>query len=158
MNKEKIVEELNEYMKSIDTNLRVEEACGDLDLRYIDYFAACFKNFDLAKPTFYYIGEYEVVSAFLKNNYLGKFYRKAVELMDKYGAKYTVQVLPSEYGFLYKRCGDVNDLTVDELKLHDDAFHRRNNNHFTKSEIEELKKRDDVAIDWDKAIIKEVTD
>lgn len=30
--------------------------------------------------------------------------------------------------------------------------------HFTKNEIEELKKRDDIAIDWDKVELEEVDD
>ena len=64
--------------------------------------------------------------------------------------KYTVQVLNDSKSFLNKgRCS--NHCFLGEA-IEDVVYQ----SHFTQAEIDELKQRDDIAIDWDKAIVKEV--
>lgn len=63
--------------------------------------------------------------------------------------KYVVKVLPSEYGYL-TRVGSHGW----QVSLW--CAHGRVKSRFTQAEIKKLKQRDDIAIDWDKAIIKAV--
>lgn len=56
-----------------------------------------------------------------------------------------------ELGF--KPNGDIQYLIFTKPKNNDNL-----KSSFTKKEIEELKKRDDIAIDWDKAELEEVDD
>lgn len=67
--------------------------------------------------------------------------------------KYTIQVTANSddaYLNYHERSNHINfcdDIETDHVKT-----------RFTQSEIDELKQRDDLAIDWNKAIIKEVKD
>lgn len=64
--------------------------------------------------------------------------------------KYTVQVIKDDDGSYINRaidCGDIFLSSNDHVQT-----------NFTRSEIEKFMQRDDIAIDWDKAIIKEVHD
>lgn len=63
--------------------------------------------------------------------------------------KYTVQVFPGEYGYL-------NSASGEKFTIHssDDTEYWRA--HFTQAEINEFKKKHDLAIDWDKAIVEPV--
>ena len=66
--------------------------------------------------------------------------------------KYNVQVLLCDEGFLNQIVGDKSfclDSNYEDCSM---------KTGFTKSEIEEFKQRDDIAIDWDKAIIEPVED
>lgn len=64
--------------------------------------------------------------------------------------KYTIKVAPGEEGyFCVNQVNFIVDIT-DVRELGDWQT------HFTKSEIEQLKQRDDLAIDWDKAKIEPV--
>lgn len=64
--------------------------------------------------------------------------------------KYTVKVIPDDSTGYLSRDGDGT------LYFGDNTEQMNNHPSFTQSEIEEFKKRDDIAIDWDKAIIKPV--
>lgn len=64
--------------------------------------------------------------------------------------KYTVKVGPGNYGYLVV---NFYDFDISILGLVD---HQKWQSKFTKQEIEEFKNRDDLAIDWDKAIIEPV--
>ncbi len=66
--------------------------------------------------------------------------------------KYNVQVLLCNEGFLNQIVGDESFC----LGTHYEDGSVKTG--FTKSEIEEFKQRDDIAIDWDKAVIKPVED
>lgn len=63
--------------------------------------------------------------------------------------KYTVQVFPGETGYL-------NIIYGDKIALNDSGEGNDFHTHFTQAEINELKQREDLAIDWDKAIIEPV--
>lgn len=64
--------------------------------------------------------------------------------------EYTIQVFPNKYGFL----------NIDESNgtfFLSNLFQEANCQiYFTQAEIDELKQRKDLAIDWDKAAIEEV--
>lgn len=63
--------------------------------------------------------------------------------------KYTVQVLPGEYGYL-------NFIQGDRFSIHSSEAIDVCQTYFTQAEINEFKKKHDLAIDWDKAIIEPV--
>ena len=63
--------------------------------------------------------------------------------------KYTIQLIPNKEGFLNR------DSDGDFMVYSDEAVFEYQT-HFTKQEIEQLKQRDDLAIDWDKAKIEPV--
>lgn len=83
-------------------------------------------------------------------NALYKLQETPVE--DRYPVqKYNIQVIPDDsksylnYFILGKRFIFGSAFNTDDYQT-----------LFTKDEIEEMKKRDDIAVDWDKAIIEEV--
>ena len=63
--------------------------------------------------------------------------------------KYTIKVAPTSLGY-FGIDYDEGDVTIDSSK---NEFYQT---YFTKSEIEQLKQRDDLAIDWDKTKIEPV--
>lgn len=65
--------------------------------------------------------------------------------------KYTIKVAPTSLGY-FGIDYDEGDATIDSSK---NGFYQT---YFTKSEIEQLKSRDDLAIDWNKARIEPVED
>lgn len=83
---------------------------------------------------------------------IGKFLRTPIK--ERYpDKKYTIQAIANSdycylnYGKNSNRMTFCDDVETDYVKT-----------RFTQSEIDELKQRPDLAIDWDKAIIKEVKD
>lgn len=83
---------------------------------------------------------------------IGKFLRTPIKERYPY-KKYTIQAIANSdycylnYGKSSNRMTFCDDVETDCVKT-----------RFTQSEIDELKQRPDLAIDWDKAIIKEVKD
>ncbi|MBW3349870.1 hypothetical protein [Limosilactobacillus reuteri] len=65
--------------------------------------------------------------------------------------KYTIQVI-ANYDSAYLNCYKESN----RMTFYDDIETDHVKTRFTQAEIDELKQRDDLAIDWDKAIIKEV--
>lgn len=63
--------------------------------------------------------------------------------------KYTVQVFPGEYGYL-------NFIRGEGFSVYSSDDTEDWRAHFTQAEINEFKKKHDLAIDWDKAIIEPV--
>lgn len=63
--------------------------------------------------------------------------------------KYTVQIFPGEYGYL-------NFLQGDRFSIHSSEATDVCQTYFTQAEINEFKKRKDLAIDWDRVIIEPV--
>lgn len=158
MNKEKIVEELNKWLdEEFDTQYKCVSVSGDLSLAFcingnIYTYVAWFKGF--RRDRFYFDdggSDFKINIQLIKDNVIRKFYDKTIELMSEYEPKYTVQVIKGNesaylnYSSVTKRFGFLNSETFGSVKT-----------EFTKSEIEEFKKRDDLAVDWDKAVIKEV--
>lgn len=78
--------------------------------------------------------------------------REALGLKKRDEQKYTVQILSNYKGFL--NCErEENYYTTD---TNEESLYFKT--HFTQAEIDKLKRCDDLAIDWDKAIIKPVED
>lgn len=152
MNKEKIAKELNEWVQSeFGSDFLIKLNCDDLTLFWGDDFIAWFVDFDKHQLRFKSSNVGDVNVELIQKNVIEKFYLRGVELITKNESKYMIQVLPGFYGYLYKVSGDINNIVVDEIQGDD-----MDNNLFTNSEIEKLKKHHDVAVDWDKAIIKKV--
>lgn len=155
MNKEKIAEELNAWTASeAGSGFETDIYNDDLTLFYDDECIAWFTNFEADKFGFVSPSDHQVSIELTQKDVIKKFYEKGVELLTKSESKYTVQVLPSEYGFLYKLKNDLSYLTTSDVG--NDCTFNLQWGYFTQSEIDELKQRDDLAINWDKAIIKEV--
>lgn len=150
MNKEKIVQELDTYVKNIDSRFSVDDEDDDLNLKFDDDLICYLTDFN--------IKDFLICNCTLKEslivveyNIIQKFYDKAVDAIRKNENKYTVQVIKTDKcSFLNYR--HVNSKYFFANQLLEDGYKTR----FTESEIEALKHRDDIAIDWDKAIIKEV--
>lgn len=67
--------------------------------------------------------------------------------------KYTVQVIKDDDGSYINLARKPGDIFLSDKEATDHVQTK-----FTRSEIEKFMQRDDIAIDWDKAIIKEVHD
>lgn len=65
---------------------------------------------------------------------------------------YTIQVLPGDHGYLNF------DRQNGEITMQNSYLTPTIKTGFTKQEIDQLKQRDDLAIDWDKAKIEPVED
>lgn len=93
----------------------------------------------------------EYLEWMLENDLLLDFYRLGKKLLEENAKRYTVKVLkhsPFEARYL-------------GFNYHFDAPYFSNEykkQEFTEEQIEELKKRDDVAIDWNKVELEEVDD
>ena len=75
----------------------------------------------------------------------------ALEKAKQENKKYTIKVLgDNDKAFLNLKTFDYS------VTFNDDWDTPSMKTHFTKQEIEQLKQRNDIAIDWDKAIIEEV--
>lgn len=85
---------------------------------------------------------------------LDALYETIMERWERdHETKFTVQVLQSD-SLSYLN----HNLTKDNHSIKG-AYEQENwQTHFTQAEINALKQRDDIAIDWDKAIIKRVDD
>lgn len=83
---------------------------------------------------------------------IGKFLRTPIK--ERYpDKKYTIQAIANSDD-CYLNYGKSSNL----MTFFDDVETDYVKTRFTQSEIDELKQRPDLAIDWDKAIIKEVKD
>lgn len=149
MNKTDIVKELDEYVKDIDLFFGVDSDDGDLNLRIKDSIIGYFQKFNVDK---FYIAtcSREESVMIIESSIIKKFYDKAVEILKKNEKKYTIQILGGRFGYLnfYK---EENIYMIDDISVSKGFKHK-----FTQSEIKALKQRDDIAIDWNKAIIEEV--
>lgn len=156
MDKQKIVKELNGWVKKEFGSLYCVKYDSDLMLYEKEACVAWFVDFK--KNTFLFANSNASSSIHLiKKGIIEKFYDKAIELLSKCESKYTIQVFPHDRGYLRLAHGAFDDDTYYDIDSSEDKYHLIQTN-FTQSEIEKLKKRDDIAIDWDKAVIKEVDD
>ncbi len=86
----------------------------------------------------------------LTMNEVEDFRKTPIKLRSKL-KKYTIQVTANDY------LGYLNYWVQGKRFVFGEGVNSDNRQaFFTKNEINELKKRDDIAIDWNKAIIKEV--
>ena len=78
--------------------------------------------------------------------------REALGLKKLSDCKYTIKVANGNEDYLNVHVIS-GDVTIDDSYENSEW-----KSHFTQAEINELKQRDDLAIDWDKAIINPVED
>lgn len=164
MNKEEIIKELDELVKELDKDFKVVKEpynCGELVLSCCGNWICWFCNFDKYNFHINISGRHnpqEDQETIAKTGVINKFYTRAVELLTEYEPKYTVQVFPQNRGYL----NVIHDFEPSKDVAYDIGWPEDRSSltrtEFTQSEIEGLKKRDDLAIDWGKAIIKEVDD
>lgn len=152
MNKEKIGKKLYEYVKLINERFWVSYdddlvlVCGIIRIVW-------FNKFDKYKLKIQtdclHEDDYSLIA---KTGIINKFYLKAIELLNQYDNKYTVQITRDEDSYLYVNSNkDYKHFYFDNIVNSYSGV-----NEFTQAQIEEFKKNDDLAIDWNKAIIKEV--
>lgn len=155
MDKGKIMGHLQRKMNEKYINTEVLECCDALALKVEGEVVARFNDWD---PDNYIMGcDSELIEKVLSTDILLEFYRYGRKELKKPIKKYTIKVLKgkaAEEGCNYLNVNYLTniisfgtDVTFDDWRA-----------SFTKNEIEELKKRDDIAIDWDKAELEEVDD
>lgn len=153
MDRKEIVKELNNYVKSVDSDFSVEFWFKtDVTLVFHDLSIATFDGFD---PNSFTIDEIDVniASTVAKTGIINKFYKKAYEILDKQIERYTVKIADNAESYLHaSSCDDYNCFLFKQLNELPSWWVYE----FTEKEIESFKKRDDLAIDWNKAIIERV--
>lgn len=153
MNRKDIVKGLNEFVKGVDSDFSVELWFKtDLVLVLKDSSIATFNEFD---PNNFTIDEIDknIAPTIAKTRIINKFYKKAYEVLDKRIDKYTVKITKYSENYLHASiCDNYNGIYFKPLHELPSWWVYK----FTKQEIESFKKRDDLAIDWDKAIIEKV--
>lgn len=151
MNKENIVQESNEWSKKeLGSIYSVVNDGNDLTLLANGCYVAWFRDFE--KGRFRFEAHNDDLSVeLIKKDIIKKFYKKGIELLTKPEPKYTVHIIKnSADGFLnYKS-------STGEWFLSDNQQGYGLTAQFTRSEIDDIKSNEDLAFDWNKAIIKEV--
>ena len=153
MDKEKIVNQLQQKMQETYSHTEVLERYGALALKVEGEVIAWFSDWD---PDNYIIHPGPKAEWVLSTDILLEFYKEGKKLLKKLIKRYTVQIFPNERGYLHV---DHTGTTSDEVSYSigwPETIGYLTQTEFTKSEIEELKKRDDIAIDWDKVELEEV--
>lgn len=90
---------------------------------------------------------HEGTPAILVEDALSWLYKVRGQILSN--QKYTVQVFPGEFGYLNFIRGE--GFSVNSSEATDVC-----QTYFTQAEINEFKKKHDLAIDWDKAIVEPV--
>ena len=156
MDKEKIMNQLQQKMSKKYSDFEIVEYLGCLALKAKGEILAHFRDWEAG---YYFIdcGQ-EVAEWALNNDIMLEFYRAGRKLLKKPIKRYTVQVLPNEKGYLHVDHKSENSNEVSySIGWPEDSYYLTQTK-FTKSEIEELKARDDIAIDWSEVELEEVDD
>lgn len=155
VDKGKIMNELQREMDKKYYNTEVLECCGALALKTEGEVIAQFNDWD---PDNYIMGcDSKLIERILSTDILLDFYRYGRKELKKPVKKYTIKVLKgkaAEEGCNYLNVNYLKNVISFGTNVTFDDWRAS----FTKNEIEELKKRDDIAIDWNKAELEEVDD
>lgn len=158
MNRKEVIKEMNDFVHSLNKEFSVvktrfndEDLVLDFDGHWLCWFDDFNENkFHISvKPQECENWWYNIIA---ETGIIHKFYTKGVKLLSKINEKkYTVQVIKNSEG----------SFLAFEREYGKYTFWTNFNNpnyqvQFTQKEIKKLKKCDDLAIDWSKAIIKEV--
>lgn len=150
MNKKRVAELLDNYVSGIDERFSVRRSSTGLDIYIEDDCFASFQEFKISEFCIWGSADQDALVA--KTGIIQKFYMKACELLEKLNEKkYTIQIVRNNTNSFLNLNQNENSI-VFYGKWNSSAW----KNEFTQKEIEKFKQRQDVAIDWDKAIIKEV--
>lgn len=152
MDKGKIMNKLQRKMSKHYSDVEVLEYSGSLALKVGDEIIAHFRDWD--SDRYYMECGPDLTEWALSNSILLEFYKEGRKLLEKPIKEYRIRVLKNEAaqddGYLNVNY-QLNGLTIAN-KNEFNGWHTS----FTKNEIEELKKRNDIAIDWDKVELEEV--
>lgn len=153
MNKEKLTNELNDYVKSMNTEFEVVNDDCDLTLNVRCDAVAWFCDYKKHDFVLSATVDDDLSEVVIETDVLKKFYTKAVELLSKFNEKkYTIHVFPNEKGYLHV---NHESQTSNEVSYSfgwpEDSYYLVQT-QFTKEEINEMKNNSGIRIDWDKAI------
>ena len=144
--------QLQQKMSKHYRDVEVLEYLDCLALKAGDKIIAYFRDWD--SDRYYMECGPDLTEWALSNSILLEFYEAGRKLLEKPIKKYTIRVLKNEVapdgGYLNFNY-QANGLTIADK---DEVNGWRTS--FTEKEIENLKKRDDIAIDWDKVELEEV--
>lgn len=156
MDKEKIMNQLQQKMSKKYSDFEIVEYLGCLALKAKGEILAHFRDWE---ADYYFIdcGQ-EVAEWALSNDIMLEFYRAGRKLLKKPIKKYAIKVIKAD-SFPANNSGYLNinyraNLVTFDSKTDFEDWRAS----FTKKEIEELKARDDIAIDWSKVELEEVDD
>lgn len=155
MDKEKIMNQLQQKMSKNYPDVEVVEYLGCLALKAGDEIIAHFRDWD-ADHYYTECGPNYTEWA-LSNGILLEFYRAGRKLLKKPIKKYAVKVLNDDIAILDSQYLSVN-YQANRVAFSDEYETEGWRTSFTEKEIENLKKRNDIAIDWDKVELEEVYD
>ena len=155
MDKGKIMNQLQQKMQETYPYVEVLEYCGALAFKVEGRIIARFKDWN---PDSYCMecGPNYTEWA-LSNGILLEFYKEGRKLLKKPIKKYAVKVLKGDIATLDSQYLSVN-CQANRVAFSDEYEMEGWHTSFTEKEIENLKKRDDIAIDWDKVELEEVDD
>lgn len=155
MDKEKIMNQLQQKMQENYHGVEVLEYFGCLALKVEDRVIAHFRDWE---PDYYFMecGP-ELTEWALSNSILLEFYEAGRKLLKKPIKKYAVKVLKGDIATLDSQYLSIN-YQANRVAFSDEYEMEGWRTSFTEKEIENLKNRDDIAIDWDKVELEEVDD
>lgn len=134
--KKEIINKLNNYVKSIDSDFSVELWFKtDVVLVLKDSSIATFNEFD---PNNFTIDEVDenIAPTIAKTGIINKFYKKAYEVLDKQIDRYTIRITKYSENYLHANSyTDYEDIYFDPLQESSVWVDK-----FTKKEIESFKK------------------
>lgn len=136
MDKKEIIKELNDFVKSIDSDFSV-------DLWFKTDIVLVFHNLDIAifnesDPNNFTIGEIneDLAPTIAKTGIINKFYKKTYKVLNKYIDKYTVRITNGTESYLHANSMvDYKDVCFDNLINYSSVWV----NKFTKKRLNLLK-------------------
>lgn len=154
MDKGKIMNDLQQKMQENYRDVEVLEYFGCLALKAGDKIIAYFRDWDA--DHYYMECGPELTDWALSNSILLEFYEAGRKLLKKPIKKYAIKVLKAD-SFSAHNSGYLNvNYRANDVAFDDKSEFEDWRASFTEKEIEELKKCDDIAIDWDKVELEEV--
>ena len=153
MDKGKIMSQLQQKMSKHYRDVEVLEYLGCLALKAGDKIIAYFRDWD--SDRYYMECGPDLTEWALSNSILLEFYEAGRKLLEKPIKKYAVKVLKDDIATLDSQYLSVN-YQANRVAFSDEYEMEGWRTSFTKNEIEKLKKRDDIAIDWDKVELEEM--
>lgn len=153
MDKEKIINQLQQKIDKKYLNTKIEDCYNMLALEFEGEVIAWFSDWD---PDNYIIHLGPKAEWVLSTDILLEFYKEGRKLLKTPIKKYAIKVLKAD-SFSAHNSGYLNvNYRANLVTFSDKDDFEDWRASFTKKEIEELKKRDDIAIDWDKVRLEEV--
>ena len=155
MDKGKIMNQLQQKMSKHYRDVEVLEYLGCLALKAGDKIIAYFRDWDA--DCYYMECGPDLTEWALSNSILLEFYEAGRKLLKKPIKKYRIKVLKGKSA---ERCSSYLNVNyrANIVAFASDIECEEWRTSFTKNEIEELKKCDDIAIDWDKVELEKVDD